>query len=603
MASFVAPGTSVFAPNPLPERGAACSIDSNGTWLAYGSGYTVVLRNVHAPEEAKVYVEHVKKVTAVKFSPDGRLLASGDEGGMLKVFEVESLKTRKEMPVLGGPVLDIAFDGPAKRIAVCGDAKGTPARVFMWESGTAQGELAGNAKAVLSISMRPENPCRLAYGTEDFLVKVHAGPPFKFTHSFEGHSNFVQCVRYSPCGSMLATASSDKSIHILDAESGKLKNKFSTEHKGSVYMVSWSDDCKFLLSCSGDKTVKYWDVESGECVSSVTLGRDIADMQVGCVMAGDQAISLSLSGDLNFLDMGSGKLTNVIQAHSSVPVHVACDPFNNSGEIYVGTFGGDVFGYVPEGAGVRFEGGKGGINSGVVAHGGKLFSVGLDNALRSAEVGTGRFAFKSGKTSLGAHPISISSASKDAGLVVVCSESEVMLFRDGRQVDSKTVKGYKATCCAIAEDGSEACVGGSDNAAHVFMIKNDKLKDVDVKLGGLQGPVSAIAYSPDGPIAIGDSVKEVTLWDRLTREVKIKNKWVFHASKITSLAFSPDGAHLASGGADTQVIIWNPKKALSKTKIPAAHKLGVNCVAWLDDMTVISGGGDGCLRKWTPKLP
>jgi len=602
MAAFAAAGVNTFAPNPLPERGSSFPIDSNGEWLAYGSGYSVVLRNVANPSDCKVLVGHRKAVRVARFSPDGKLVASGDEGGQLKVFDANTMDVKKEMPVLGGPLFDIAFDGTGKRMAVCGDCKGINSRAFMWESGTAQGELAGSAKRVLSIAIRPDNPCKLAYGTEDFLVKLHNGPPFKFSHSFEGHTNFVQCVRYSPCGSLLASAGSDKVINILDGESGELKLKLPVEHKGSVYAVSWSDDAKKLLSCSGDKTVKLWDVEAGKCISSVTMGRNVNDMQVGCVMAGAQPVSLSLSGDINYFDFNAGKVSNIIQAHTSMPLNIARDWSSDASEVYVGTHDGDVFGYTADGTGVRFEGAKPGTNDGIVVNKGKLYSAGHDDTLRSADVSDGKFAFNSSTASIGATPLGLDSPPSDPGLAVTCTEEGVMLYRDGRLCDHKQIKKYQPTCVAISREGTEVCVGGSDKAGHIFKVSGDKLEATDITLDKLQGPAAAVAYG-EGVIAIGDTVKEITLWDQSSRECKIRNKWVFHASRINALSFSPDATHLASAGQDGQIVIWDVAKPLRKTKMPNCHLGGASSVCWLNNTTIMTAGGDGCLRKWEPKMP
>lgn len=60
------------------------------------------------------------------------------------------------------------------------------------------------------------------------------------------HSNFVNCVRFSPDGSKFITVSSDKSGIIYDAKTAEKIGGFSSEdgHKGSIYALSWSPDGK-----------------------------------------------------------------------------------------------------------------------------------------------------------------------------------------------------------------------------------------------------------------------------------------------------------------------------------------------------------------------
>lgn len=64
------------------------------------------------------------------------------------------------------------------------------------------------------------------------------------------HSNFVNCVRYSPDGSKFITVSSDKKGIIYDGKTCEKLGELSSEdgHKGSIYAVSWSPDGKEVLS-------------------------------------------------------------------------------------------------------------------------------------------------------------------------------------------------------------------------------------------------------------------------------------------------------------------------------------------------------------------
>lgn len=60
------------------------------------------------------------------------------------------------------------------------------------------------------------------------------------------HSNFVNCVRFSPDGSKFISVSSDKKGLIYDAKTAEKMGELSSEdgHKGSIYAVSWSPDGK-----------------------------------------------------------------------------------------------------------------------------------------------------------------------------------------------------------------------------------------------------------------------------------------------------------------------------------------------------------------------
>ena len=64
--------------------------------------------------------------------------------------------------------------------------------------------------------------------------------------SCRGHSNFVNCVRFSPDGSKFVSTGSDKKGILFDGQSGEKIGEFLPEngHKGSIYAASWSPDGK-----------------------------------------------------------------------------------------------------------------------------------------------------------------------------------------------------------------------------------------------------------------------------------------------------------------------------------------------------------------------
>ncbi|KAI9116430.1 hypothetical protein K1719_012597 [Acacia pycnantha] len=112
--------------------------------------------------------------------------------------------------------------------------------------GSTVGDFDGHSRQVLSCAFKPTRPFRIVSCGEDFLVNFYDGPPFKFNMSIRDHSNFVNCVRFSPDGTKFITVSSDRNGNIYDGKSGDKLGELSAEggHKGSIYAVSWSPDSK-----------------------------------------------------------------------------------------------------------------------------------------------------------------------------------------------------------------------------------------------------------------------------------------------------------------------------------------------------------------------
>ena len=60
--------------------------------------------------------------------------------------------------------------------------------------------------------------------------------------------------------------------------------------------------------------------------------------------------------------------------------------------------------------------------------------------------------------------------------------------------------------------------------------------------------------SPDGKAIASGSWQEIRMWDAATGEHR--QTLTGHASLVKSLAFSPDGGTLVSGGEDGTIFLW-----------------------------------------------
>lgn len=114
-------------------------------------------------------------------------------------------------------------------------------------------------------------------------------------------------------------------------------------------------------------------------------------------------------------------------------------------------------------------------------------------------------------------------------------------------------------------------------------------------LRGHQGPVTTVAFSADGQhIATGGDDKKVVLWDQRTGHA---TELTEHTDRVTKVAFSPDGRVLASASYDATVRLHDESGVL--LRILSGPSAPVKTVAFSPTgASLCSVSTDGDVREW-----
>ncbi|KAI8884882.1 WD40 repeat-like protein, partial [Backusella circina FSU 941] len=597
-----------FAPLPYTNRGESIKLeaDPKGKTFAYTNGKSVFIRDLENPSIATEYVGHKAQATVARYSPSGYYIASGDAHGNVRIWDTinEEHILKNEIRPISGKISDIAWDSDSKRIIAVGEGKERFGHAFAFDTLSSVGEITGHSKVINSVSIRQQRPFRAVTASDDMTVAFYNGVPFKFAKTIRDHTRFVHAVQFSPNGDFFVSAGADGKIFLYEGKNGEKIGELDSEqgHSGGIFSVAWSPDSAQLLTSSADSTAKIWDINTKQVVTTFNIDsalNPVDNQQVGNLWKGDHLISTSLSGEFNYLDKNTGKVSRSIDGHSK---SITALSISEDDTLFTGSYDGRAYGWKYGAEGDHTEAvqisGEGHANqiTSISSKNNTLITSGMDDTVRIGSVADIKF---SKAVATGSLPKTVSSS--DAGMTVVATVEAVQIYdKELKKAAQLENPGYVPSAAEIDTAGKVVYVGGQDNKVRVYEFNGESLSPAGELTKNL-GNITALAIHPELPlIAVGDSVGKIFVYDTETKETKIQN-WVFHTSRITSLDWSKCGGYLVSGSIDTNIYVWNREKPFKKVAIKNAHVDAVNSVGFLNNegsLGVVSVGQDAAVRVW-----
>jgi len=152
---------------------------------------------------------------------------------------------------------------------------------------------------------------------------------------------------------------------------------------------------------------------------------------------------------------------------------------------------------------------------------------------------------------------------------------------------------------AVAPDGQFAACGRA-NQIFVYSLGaggalSARLVDPTLREGGVADHdlILSLAFSPDGTQLASGGYRSIRLWRRSSAPAALS----FDA--LGPMAASPDGKTLASAGPDHSIFLWDLAKG-TRTQTLTGHTGPVLGLAWSPDgARLLSGSADKSLRLWT----
>ncbi len=241
----------------------------DGQTLASGWGHRVALWDIAGlrkatggtsnvvswtPSMTRFLKGHRNGVLCVAYARDGATLASGDEDGKVRLWDVSSEQARASLGEHGERVLSVAFSPTDQMLASASGDK--TARV--WDAGNGQLKATLRHTGWVTSVAFSQDERTLASGGWDQKIRLWELSSGQQEGTMEVDGGWINAVAFSPRGNVLASGGSDQTIRLWEVSTGQPGAIFKG-HMGSVLSVVFSPDGNILASASADGTILLWD--------------------------------------------------------------------------------------------------------------------------------------------------------------------------------------------------------------------------------------------------------------------------------------------------------------------------------------------------------
>lgn len=614
-------------PELIIQSGHSNSVTSiafspNGRLLASGSDDNSIkiwdtttghlLRNITEPI-FNASTRSVGTIDNVAFSPDGRLLASSHSSFVVKLWDVE---TGKELRRLNGAEQAIAFSPDGRWLAVTmkdktllwdvnsGQLRPTPlvqdrgfnityspngqflvlsglGEVTLWDAITGN-KLRTFETAAPPITFTPDSrvlATALAGDQEgpsivvdEIRVLIWDTATGRMVRELArgGHSHVITSLAFTSGGSVLATASKDKTVNLWNMSTGRRVRSLK-DHAGEVYSIAFSPDGKVLASAGQDQDIIMWDVASG---LKKTVLAHASDVVSDVAFSPDGRIIASAANKtISLWDVKTGDQPQKILGHTGRIQEVVFSPDNR----------------------LLASGPGSGLAYGTEDKATLISDVATGNTLRSL-TGFSEWTETLGFTSNN-RLLALMGTDKGAN-----SGIAIKFFDMNTGSIVHTLQGASTTC-AISPDGrliayarfTKSKQPGKDwDSTLVFWdtVTRRELRSVPIEVLASD----SIRFSPDRRLLALIST------DRSTRIVNVETGRIIHRLAYqrgdTNLAFSTNSRMLAIGGFSQTVKLWDTVTG-RQLKTLTGHTSAISSIAFrADGKTLVTASEDGTLRLW-----
>ncbi len=254
----------------------------NGLYaITTGADQTVRVWDTGTENKERFLGRLVSVADKVRFSPEpeSTRFAVLGKNGKVVLFEIGSGNVLAELRhesnqsnrPLVSDITNFAFSPDGKIIATAGQ----DGIVHIWDAkdGKPRHSLRGHRNAVLSVAFSP-NGKKVVTASSDLTARIWEVDDEKLLQVLTGHTGAVGSASFSKDNRLVITTGNDDDgavARIWDAETGKLVDRL-TEHSGAVAKADFISQDR-ILTADEEGVIRVWDNSSGRVISAVRTAK------------------------------------------------------------------------------------------------------------------------------------------------------------------------------------------------------------------------------------------------------------------------------------------------------------------------------------------
>jgi len=283
VAAFEAEKKTADAAQPASEKPHVAVAMSADGWQVAVADDAGMIHTYSAADGSPIDIQegHAGAITAMAYGPDGILLSTAaDKKAILwntsSPWTIERTIGHVDKATdLVGRVTALDFSRDGKLLATGSGEPSRSGQVRIWN--VADGKMVGDIKdvhsdCVLSLEFSPDAK-HVASCSADRFMKVSELAAGKVVRTFEGHTHHVQGVSWQRNGKLLASCGADGVVKVWEFKSGDQKKTIKSVGKDVTSLNFIGDGEQFMVSTS-DKTVRTYRANAGNQVRSFAGATD-----------------------------------------------------------------------------------------------------------------------------------------------------------------------------------------------------------------------------------------------------------------------------------------------------------------------------------------